>query len=1210
MGCSFFVSKKHERSRGTENARRCRNSFEVFQGVRMSSIPGPIIVFRVGGDDLSGALRPQFDKIKNDAKAASNQIAADWQRMSAQIRAGIATEAISTKEVVAARKDLVATLDKEIAGLRTRNDLTTKELATLKAQTMERERQVDAIKRGSSVGITAGTSSALSSVSFQTTMGIERVLDSLVNRYFGGAAGAAFRTARDVQYYSAQASGAARSSLFSGANLAVLGGVGAVGISAAAITAAAVAGGKLAVELDNTAKKMGLTTDAAIRLRSAAEAVEVPFDSLAPTFRKFSTELTLATTASLPNASKEAQKAGELFKILGINVKQAAADPLVGLQQLSKSLNALPDGAIKSAVANQLFGKSYESILPVLAKLPTALDATKKSSEDLARALGIDVLNSADALRAGLINWKNESDAFEIALAQNVLPTLVKFVGLINDVVAATRSALTPVAREQSEIGGFLRSRNQQLTPLGTSQLGLFLTAQNQASRSLNPFDLSTKLDDYTGNPQRAISDFLSSKEGQGAGILEPFKQSINGVGETSKATAKEMKALAGVIGNVGDGSARAAKLAKEYEELIYKAVTRPGRPERSGSGGGRGGESKEHDEIIKELEQKYQIEAGQRLGVLLPGVTGAPNIGGGSPTFSGASVLGTTGTNVLPPDVLEKIKSVNDEWYNQTASASQKIQDEYRKNYEYFKTIQDLFPEHASEINATLVKLEQEKNKQIEDLDDDSSKKQLEKFKEESGKLFDDLLSGKGKSFGKAFEKDILDIATAPIKKMFEDSFSGLFVNVANLTKAPFGGAPAAGGFNFGGIFSGLGGLFGLGKVGPGGTAGFFPGPIGSGAGGRVGGGVAGQFGVASMTVTAGVVNLTGQLGLPGTGPLGGGGATGNFFGNLNPFSDNNLPFDQQSIARAAAAAGINGGAAASSSPSNASSILSTLGPFLASGALLGMGLGSKNANAAIMGAAGLTGSALTTISKSLSSANGISNLTDTLNIAGKALPGIGMYAAGIQQGGVSGTLESTAGGAMAGLAIGGPIGAAIGAGVGLISGVLSSVISGPSFAQRVQKDMLNQQYHAPPSETFSFAMGNTIADTLSTGFNQSGSHFGTYGLAAGTPFSASAITGRLTRDQQIDLAMEQMGLLSNQPFLGFPTTDPFVGQGLFKNKTAQNYPQVNNYTIHAMDSQSFSEFLGRNGNDHTVARVANSLGALSSSRSGSSTRGLVNLP
>src|SRR6202035_2217999 len=108
------------------------------------------------------------------------------------------------------------------------------------------------------------------------------------------------------------------------------------------------------------------------------------------------------------------------------------------------------------------------------------------------------------------------------------------------------------------------------------------------------------------------------------------------------------------------------------------------------------------------------------------------------------------------------------------------------------------------------------------------------------------------------------------------------------------------------------------------------------------------------------------------GTGPLGGGGTTGNFFGNLNPFSsDSSLPITAQDTARAAAAAGINGSGWASSSASGAGGIFSSLGPFLAGGALLGMGLGSKNATAAIMGAASLTGSALTTLSSSLASSS-----------------------------------------------------------------------------------------------------------------------------------------------------------------------------------------------------------------------------------------------
>jgi hypothetical protein len=118
----------------------------------VSSVPGPIISFRVG-TEFSGAIRPVLDQIKTEAKAASQQIADDWKRMAAQIRASVTTEASGTKEIAAQRQQLVSILDKEISGLRTRNELTTKELASLKAQTLERERQLDALKRGSSVGI-------------------------------------------------------------------------------------------------------------------------------------------------------------------------------------------------------------------------------------------------------------------------------------------------------------------------------------------------------------------------------------------------------------------------------------------------------------------------------------------------------------------------------------------------------------------------------------------------------------------------------------------------------------------------------------------------------------------------------------------------------------------------------------------------------------------------------------------------------------------------------------------------------------------------------------------------------------------------------------------------------------------------------------------------------------------------------------------------
>ena len=1161
----------------------------------MSSIPGPIISFRVSSD-ISGSIRPALDQIKREARNTSQQIADDWKRMAAQIRATTALGTGTEQQIAASRKELVSILDKEIAGLRTRNELTTKELANLKAQTLERERQLDAIKRGSAVGITAGTSSALNQVSTQTVLGIERVLDSLVNRYFGGAAGAAFRTARDVQYYSAQASGN-RSSLFTGTNLAVLGGIGAVGISAAAIAATAVAGGKLAVELDNTAKKMGLTTDAAIRLRSAAEAIDIPFDSLAPTFKKFSTELTLATTASLPNASKEAQKAGELFKILGVNVKEAAANPLVGLQQLAKSLNALPDGAIKSATANLLFGKSYETILPVLSKLPGALDATKKSSEDLAKALGTDVLHSADALRAGLINWKNESDAFEIALAQNVLPTLVKFVGLINDVGAATRSALTPVAREQSEIGGFLRSRNQQLTPLGTSQLGLFLTAQNQASRSLNPFDLSTKLDNYTGNPQRAISDFLSSKEGQGTGILEPFKQSISGVGDVSKGTAKELKALAGVVSNLGDGSEKAAKkaaqLAKEYDELIYKAVTRPGRVGRGG--GGSGGEE-EHVDVLIDRFLKYGTVYRSQVPIIPPanGVLSSPFAGGagGFTNYLAGIVPPVGGPPKGAPNLLGLISGEHDELFK-----TQRETDIEHYNDE-LKDLNDALHNQLisqQQYSEALIQLTQNRNKTLADID--------KKYEDEASHLFDDLLGGKGKDFAKSFQKDIINIVTQPIREIFSQFIGGIFGNLSRAVQGPFGGATGISGIGskLGGIFGGLGGLgTSGGRIGPGGTAGWWPGQIGGGVSGAAGapsvGVSAGQVGVATpvMNVHADIVNLSGSLGLPGTGPLGAG--TGNFFGNLNPFANN-------AIGGPIAIAGLG-----ATSPSGLSSAISSAGPYVGAAALIGAGIASNNPTAMALGAAKLAQSGIQSLTQFGGLISSSSGLGQALGTIAPALPGIGLFAGGVAQGGIGGTLEATAGGAQAGLTLGGPVGAAIGAGVGLISGIVSTLIQGQSFAERVKQNMYNQAYRLPPSEQFSFAMGNSIQQTLSTGFNQSGSTFGTYGLAANTPFFANPITGRLSRDQQIDLARSQLGILSNQPFGGFPTNDPFVGQGNIGRYKGTGTPNVN-FNITAIDQKGVADFVTEHGS--TIARMLNSSTPYSSSSGfGSAARRVTALP
>src|SRR5579862_5542817 len=171
-------------------------------------IGGPVIRLILDASAISGsAIAPGLQQMRQEAQKTTAAISDGWKQMSAQLRASIAQESISLDGIRQKRFEIINAVDLEIAKLRQKNDLTNKELSTLKAVTLERERQIDAIKRGVSIGITGGTSSALGQVSTQTTLGVERVLDSLVNRYLGSAAGALTRTVRDVSYYANQANG-------------------------------------------------------------------------------------------------------------------------------------------------------------------------------------------------------------------------------------------------------------------------------------------------------------------------------------------------------------------------------------------------------------------------------------------------------------------------------------------------------------------------------------------------------------------------------------------------------------------------------------------------------------------------------------------------------------------------------------------------------------------------------------------------------------------------------------------------------------------------------------------------------------------------------------------------------------------------------------------------------------------------------------------
>lgn len=1051
---------------------------------------GPVILFRFDVPQSASAAQAVFEPVKKEARQTTAQIADDWKRMSAQIRAAMATESMSTREIAAARRSIVDVLSREISLHRTKAELSNKELSNLKAMTLELERQKSHLL--GTGGLTAGTLYAANQFSTQTYLGVTRALDALVNRYFGGTAGSLFRTVRDLGYYGSigaggvagEGGGGLFSKLTSPAGLATLGGVGALTAAGVAIGVMADKGAKLTMELTDMSQKMGLTAENTIRLRTAASVLGVDMGSLAVGFKTFSKEIVAANAGN--------KQAVAIFKALGIDIKKAALDPYSAIQQLAVVFAKMPEGALKVATATRLFGRGGQQLLPILSELATVQDLTKKSSQDLAQALGGDVYNSTIKLRAQLANWTNETNALEVSLAQKLLPALNHVVGIINTLI-------TPSPTVQSGVAGYLQSHRMQLTAEGKRQLDLVLGPTGAAGRTIDQnFALA--------NPEWMIRQLQRYSGESASQLFEPFKDA----GTAAKKAAGDFTTLQNALGGAG-------RAARDMQAEFWKSVSEE--LYRTGAASGHPFYPKTADQVLQR--------------VFGPRPSGAPYLGAG---------VGASGGNVLAGLGLAPIST--------NAGASQTDILQVILGGDYNK----IFDTRQQEYNRELVQLKQaldaklisyqQYNTAVESINDDLHKemmRQNEEFNRQADRLFDQLISG-DRNFGRTLVNDLRDAMLAPIRNMFDQAVGGLLGGFSRGVQGGFNGT--------------LGGIFGGGRLSRFATVPFL-GNIIPGLGGN-----SAPTGTKDNPVYVADANALSGTGLS----VGANGLIGGLLPLIGPGG---------SLIPSGGSGGSGGG------------LFGFLGKLFGGGGSGGGGFSLAN----FLGSGGPSGGF--SLGK-LFGGGGAGNIFGT--IGGGLLMGLGS-----STGGALGGLEGAAGGALSGaltgLTFGGPIGAAIGGIIGGIGGLISGII-GPSFQERVRKAMTKQQYYLPPSETFSFASNGSIASTLSTGFSQSGGRFSQFNLPRGTPFYASPIQGPLSYGQWLALQNEQNTLYSNQPFLGFPGTNPYVGQGPVGSHAAPV-----NFHITAIDAKGVAEFFQQHGEAINAIVTARSVGS-SASRWGRSVR------
>lgn len=218
-----------------------------------------------------------------------------------------------------------------------------------------------------------------------------------------------------------------------GAATAVVGGITAL---VAHTAAGAVAMGRLA-------KSAGVSVESFSGLAFAAKSAGISQESLAGALEKMGKSAFAAATGPA--------KAVTAYSRLGVAVKDANGEirPTGDiLKDVAEKFRAMPDGAVKTALALQLFGKSGAEMVPLLDKGGEGIAALEKRAKELGVTIDDSTVASAQAFRASMGVMAASGQGMANQLMADLLPAFN----------AVTAGILSGLKDQNSTLSWFVKS--------------------------------------------------------------------------------------------------------------------------------------------------------------------------------------------------------------------------------------------------------------------------------------------------------------------------------------------------------------------------------------------------------------------------------------------------------------------------------------------------------------------------------------------------------------------------------------------------------------------------------------------------------------------------------------------------------------------------------------------------------------------------------
>ncbi len=231
-------------------------------------------------------------------------------------------------------------------------------------------------------------------------------------------------------------------------------------------------------QLGKMSQKVGVSVEALSALKYSASLSDVSLEQLGIGLEKLSKNM-LSTIQGTGNAQNAIDALGvsakggaaAAFSQLNINV-EASKGHLKSSEQIfievADQFSHMRDGALKTALAMQIFGKSGAELIPLLNQGAEAIKAQRQEAERLGIVISSDMAKAAEGFNDNLKIMQSRVDGLKISLVSDMLPTLNAFSGAI------TESALK--ARNSGDDFSFMKTILQSLIITGANVKYVFET--------------------------------------------------------------------------------------------------------------------------------------------------------------------------------------------------------------------------------------------------------------------------------------------------------------------------------------------------------------------------------------------------------------------------------------------------------------------------------------------------------------------------------------------------------------------------------------------------------------------------------------------------------------------------------------------------------------------------------------------------------------